>query len=63
MLEDESEQSIFDWIRDYKDYDIRQSLKHKITELTDLLKKREDEIMRLRVKQDDYSDDSGFSED
>ena len=34
LLEEETKENIFDWIRDFKDYEIRSGLQKKIDQLT-----------------------------
>lgn len=38
MLEEESRQSVFDWIREFKDFEIREELKKQINSLNKQLK-------------------------
>ena len=46
-------QNLFEWIRDVKDYDIRNSLQLKIKEMQKMIKLRENEILELQIKIDD----------
>jgi len=47
MLENQTKQSVFDWIRDIKDYEIREGLQSKIKDLVKLVELRDGEIMEL----------------
>jgi len=47
LLEDQTKQSVFEWIRDFKDYEIREGLQNKIKDLVKLVELRDGEIMEL----------------
>ena len=44
---------MFDWIRDFKDFEIREALQSKIKELVKLVELRDGEIMELQLRLDD----------
>ena len=50
ILEEEAKENIFDWIRDFKDYEIRRGLQVQIDSLNKELGKRDQKILQLQVK-------------
>lgn len=53
MLEEQTKQNVFEWIRDFKDYEIREGLQNKIKDLVRLVELRDGEIMELQLRLDD----------
>jgi hypothetical protein len=47
LLEEQTKQNVFEWIRDFKDYEIREGLQNKIKDLVRLIELRDGEIMEL----------------
>ena len=47
MLEEEAKENIFDWIRDFKDYEIRSSLQAQVDGLKEDVDGRDQKIMQL----------------
>ena len=53
QLEDESRTNIFDWIRDFKDFEIREDLKTQIRGLQKSNELKDQEILALQLRLDD----------
>ena len=50
LLEEETKENIFDWIRDFKDYEIRNSLQKRIDQLTKEVSMRDQKILQLQIQ-------------
>ena len=50
ILEEEAKENIFDWIRDFKDYEIRSGLQAQVDQLSKEVGKRDQKIMQLQIK-------------
>ena len=50
MLEEEARENIFDWIRDFKDYEIRNGLQGQIDQLHKEVAQRDQKIMSLQLQ-------------
>jgi hypothetical protein len=61
LLEHQTKQSVFEWIRDFKDYEIREGLQGRIKELVKLIELRDGEIMELQLRLDDIPTNNGNS--
>lgn len=53
ILEEEAKENIFDWIRDFKDYEIRRNLQAQIDGLITDVSERDQKIMDLQLKIED----------
>ena len=53
LLEQHSKQSIFEWIRDFRDFEIREGLQKQIKELNQIIELRNAEILELQLRLDD----------
>ena len=53
ILEEEAKENIFDWIRDFKDYEIRRGLQSQIDGLITDISERDQKIMDLQLKIED----------
>jgi len=54
VLEAQTGMNLFDWIRDFKDLEIRQALQKELTSLQDMLAVRDNEIIELLLKLEDF---------
>ena len=54
MLEQETSLTLFDWIRDYKDFEIRQTLSKELAISQEMLAVRDNEIIELLLKLEDF---------
>ena len=50
LLEEETKENIFDWIRDFKDYEIRNSLQKRIDQMTKEVSMRDQKILQLQIQ-------------
>ena len=50
ILEEEAKETVFDWIRDFKDYEIRRELQAQIDSLRQEVKKRDQKVSRLQLR-------------
>ena len=50
ILEDEAKENIFDWIRDFKDYEIRSQLQTQIDNLRLEVDKRDQKVLKLQIR-------------
>ena len=53
ILEEHTNDNVFDWIKDFKDSEIRQQLKRRIKELEKELKGRDQEIVDMQAKMEE----------
>jgi len=49
-LEEEAKENIFDWIRDFKDFEIRTQLQTQIDTLRLEVDKRDQKVLKLQIK-------------
>lgn len=54
VLERDSGMPLFEWIRDFKDFEIRQSLQKEVSNLQEMLQLRDNEIIELLLKLEDF---------
>ena len=62
MLEEQTKQTVFEWIRDFKDFEIREALQNRIKDLVRLVELRDGEIMELQLRLDDIPQSNRNSE-
>ncbi len=53
-MEDESKTSLFQWIQDLKDYEIRNALQKEIGTLKNMLAIRDNEIIKLMLNVEQF---------
>ena len=54
VMEDECKTSLFQWIQDFKDYEIRNALQKEIETLKNMLAIRDNEIIELMLKLEQF---------